>query len=68
MDINNSTKPDQERNIHTCKYARSKCYRRTRMDVPRSCGVESKMQHAGNPRDVTTDPVRDDDDDDISLN
>ena len=32
--------------------------------MPRSCGMESKMQYAGNPRDVATEPVslRDDDD------
>ena len=29
----------------------------TRVDVPWSCGMESKMQHAGDPRDVTTESV-----------
>ena len=50
-DTNNSKIPDQERHLH--RYARHKCNQRTRVDVPWPCGMESKMQHAGNPRDVT---------------
>ena len=57
MDYNNSKIPEQERNLY--KPARHKCNQRTRADMPWSCGMESKMQHAGNPRDVATEPVND---------
>ena len=52
MDNYYSTRLIQER--HTHKPLWHKRHRKTRVDVPWSRGMESKMQYAGTPRDVTT--------------
>ena len=52
MDNNYSTRLIQER--HTHKSSCHKRHRKTRVDVPWSRGMESKMLYAGTPRDVTT--------------